>query len=350
MTPLRPMVSAVTRSRALAAIATAAILTALTVATAAVSATTSPAAKGSDWPRNRSGADTAPRSLVPGFLLDRGSFTAFDAPDARVETLPYDVNDRGRIVGRYFDGAAEQAFMRDRAGRFTTIRIPGAQSAWASGINNRGQVVGIYSENTANVKDPGAKQHGFLWDRGRVTRIDVPGAASTGAFGINDRRQVVGEYENPRGTGHGFLWSKGRFSTIDRPGAAGTVPYGINNSGQIVGGSFDTDDLAAGRIHGFLLDKGRYTIFDAPGVPVTLPYGINNRGRITGFTLTPTEADPVAGGRGFLLRKGVKGRFTPIDFPGAPRTFVTGLNDHGQIVGGYENPDAGLGSPGTGAP
>ena len=44
--------------------------------------------------------------------------------------------------------------MWDRAGRFTTIRIPGARAAWASGINNRGQVVGIYSEDTHNVKDP----------------------------------------------------------------------------------------------------------------------------------------------------------------------------------------------------
>ena len=37
---------------------------------------------------------------------------------------------------------------------------------------------------------------------------------------------------------------------------------------------------------------------------------------------------------------GVKGPFTPIDFPGAPRTVAIDINDRGQIVGAYENPDA----------
>jgi hypothetical protein len=304
-----------------AAIAAAVMLTALT-ATAA--------------------AGTAPRTPLPGFVLDKGRFTAFEAPEARLETLPYDINDRGQIVGRYFDGTSEQAFMRDRAGRFTTIRLPGAQSAWAAGINNRRQIVGIYSENTAFVKDPDAKTHGFLWERGKVTRIDFPGQAKTGAFGINDQRQMVGAYLDPSGNGtdNGFLWSKGRFTPIEPPGAATTVAYGINNRGQIVGIYGDADDLAAGRRHGFLMDKGRYTTFDAPDVPFTAPVGINDRGRISGFTLTPTEADPVAGFRGFVLRRGAGGRFTPIDFPGAPGTLVTGLNDHGQIVGLYENPRA----------
>jgi hypothetical protein len=47
---------------------------------------------------------------------------------------------------------------------------------------------------------------------------------------------------------------------------------------------------------------------------------------------------------GFLLVNGVNGRFTPIDFPGAPSTAVFGLNDRGQITGTYVNsaaaPDA----------
>jgi hypothetical protein len=45
----------------------------------------------------------------------------------------------------------------------------------------------------------------------------------------------------------------------------------------------------------------------------------------------------LTGARGFLLAKGVNGRFTPIDFPGARRTQVGGLNDQGTIVGRYEN-------------
>ena len=48
----------------------------------------------------------------------------------------------------------------------------------------------------------------------------------------------------------------------------------------------------------------------------------------------------LSGARGFLLAKGIDGPVTRIDFPGAPRTVVRGMNNRGQIVGVYENPDA----------
>jgi hypothetical protein len=59
-----------------------------------------------------------------------------------------------------------------------------------------------------------------------------------------------------------------------------------------------------------------------------------------GSTLAPTQEDPLAGARGFLLAKGAKGPFTPVGFPGAPRSVAYGLNDRGQVVGRYENPNA----------
>jgi hypothetical protein len=48
----------------------------------------------------------------------------------------------------------------------------------------------------------------------------------------------------------------------------------------------------------------------------------------------------LGGARGFLLARGARGPFTRIDFSGAPRTQVGGINDHGTIVGRYENPAA----------
>ena len=59
---------------------------------------------------------------------------------------------------------------------FTTIDVPGATATSASKINDRGQIVGGYS-------DAGGTSHGFLLDNGVLTTIDVPGAADTGAFG-----------------------------------------------------------------------------------------------------------------------------------------------------------------------
>jgi hypothetical protein len=75
----------------------------------------------------------------------------------------------------------------------------------------------------------------------------------------------------------------------------------------------------------------------APGVAFTQPSKINNRGQIVGSTLSDAA---LADFHGFLLAKGPSDPFTPIDFPGAPRTVAVGINDRAQIVGAYENPDA----------
>lgn len=285
--------------------------------------------------RARTGASTSPRTPIPGFLLERGRYTRFDAPGAGGGTSPNGINNRGVIVGDYLEDDADatyHGFPRDARGRFTTIDLPGAKATVASRINDRGQIVGRYYQTTP-FRGPDARFRGFLLDRGKVTRIDVPGAAQTQAVGINNLGQVVGEYQTPDGSYHGFLWHKRRFTTIDLPGAAGTSLVDINDRGQILGLSLDS----AGRFHGLLLDQGRFTNFDAPGVTFTVPRDLNNRGQIAGFTLAPTEADPLAGAQGFLLAKGVKGPFTPIDVPGAPRSAAYGLNDGGAIVGQYEN-------------
>jgi hypothetical protein len=281
-------------------------------------------------------SSTHPRTSVPGFLLDRGRYTTFDAPKAGIETDANSINNHGQIVGAYIEDDADatyHGFLRDARGRFTTIDLPGARATVVSRINDRGQVVGRYYQ-AAPFRPPGSKMRGFLLDRGKVTRIDVPGAAETQATGIDSLgRRVVGEYRDAAGAFHGFLWRKGRFTTIDLPGAVGTSLVDINDRGQILGVAVDS----AGRFHGFVLDRGRFTSFDAPDVAITVPRDLNNRGQVVGYTLAPTEADPLAGARGFLLAKGVKGPFTPIDVPGAPRNLVFGLNDRGQIVGVYEN-------------
>ncbi len=76
------------------------------------------------------------------------------------------------------------------------VPFPGAVSTEAFGINNAGQIVGVFTE-------PGAL-HGFLFDGGDTfTRIDVPGGINTFARGINTAGQIVGEFVSDRV--HGFL-------------------------------------------------------------------------------------------------------------------------------------------------
>jgi hypothetical protein len=48
-------------------------------------------------------ADASPRIQFPGFLLDRGRYTAFEVAGAVTLTFPSGINDRGQIVGYYDD-------------------------------------------------------------------------------------------------------------------------------------------------------------------------------------------------------------------------------------------------------
>ena len=78
------------------------------------------------------------------------------------------------------------------------------------------------------------------------------------------------------------------------------------------------------------LDRGKFTTIDHPdAVLETAPYGINNRGQIVGGYDTAGFAV-----HGFLLDRG---RYTTIDVPGASRTIALRINARGQILGDYED-------------
>src|SRR4051795_11643503 len=57
---------------------------------------------------------------------------------------------------------------------FTQIDVPGADSTEAHGINDVGQIVGVFGN-----RGMFAPSHGFLDTGGSFTQIDVPGAFST---------------------------------------------------------------------------------------------------------------------------------------------------------------------------
>jgi probable HAF family extracellular repeat protein len=181
-----------------------------------------------------SAAGSGPVSQIPGFLLDRGRYSTIAHPSSRVPLGPIGINERGQIVGSYTDrDGTARGFLLDRQGRFASIDVPGSTGTQAEKINNRGQVVGVYVDVPNPTQD--APRRGFLLDRGRFTRLDGPGAVSTLAHGINDRGQVVGEFKDAGGTIRGFVWDKGRFTTFDGPDGTGASFNEINDRGQIVG-------------------------------------------------------------------------------------------------------------------
>ena len=133
---------------------------------------------------------------------------------------------------------------------------------------------------------------------------------------------IVGSYHDASGDLQGFLLSEGIYTTLHFNGTTSptTIPFGINNSGQIVGGYGS---------HGFLRsNQGIYTTLDFPGYGTYLT-GINDSGQIVGVLPLYNEFN-VYPEQGFLLSGG---NYLTLDIPGATTSYAAGINDSGQIVG-----------------
>jgi hypothetical protein len=137
---------------------------------------------------------------------------------------------------------------------------------------------------------------------------------------------------------HGFLYSGGVYITIDFPGAIpGTTSVsGINDKGLIVG-TYGAPGGTGEFIHGFLYSGGTFTTVDAPcvdpsGLCETFITGINDSGQIVGYTPFPVEPGLYYAERGFVDNGG---SFTTFAAPGTGRfdsTYVTGINDADEII------------------
>ena len=119
----------------------------------------------------------------------------------------------------------------------------------------------------------GSGSHGFVNDHGSFSFLDYPGGYDTVIYGINDNGQMSGVYQDsPSGNTHGFFYSGGTFTSIDYPGASLTQAIGINNAGVVAG---------YGAAIGFLWNNGQFTQIQAPWTLAA--YDINNNDQIVGI-------------------------------------------------------------------
>jgi probable HAF family extracellular repeat protein len=268
-----------------------------------------------------------------GAVQASGSQVALvDTPRA-METMALGINDRGDIVGVYFIPQGRSSFAHGfllRDGRYTTLDYPKATNTIANGINDRGDVVGTYNDGT--------RAHGFRWRDGRFTTLDRPRAADTMLVGINQHGAIVGMSDTSTGRPSAFVLHAHRYTALNHPRACAfcTDVSGINQRGDVVGTYYDSKVH-----HAFLWHQGRYTTFDQPNGS-TEPYtldgtslsGINQQGDVVG-----SYWDNYGVAHGFLWHQG---SYIILDHPGAGTVFdqgtqALGVNDHGDIVGTYDD-------------
>lgn len=253
-------------------------------------------------------------------------------------TILSGINNRQQVVGYFTVGNAVGSFIINNvdttAGTLGTINgvtFPGPLATYAQGINDAGNVVGIYLDSQQQV-------HGFLSQGETYLSIDFPGAVATEALGINNHGDIVGDYTDSAGRVHGFVRIEGHFFNVDAPFASALSINGINDSRSVVGTYSSGSSTAA--FSGPLWDLRPFSYpqvspLDAVDYPITWSTqanGLNNSSEIVGgFAET---------GSPFAAYVANEGTFDPVamgpaDFDGSMTTQATGVNDAGVVVGTY---------------
>jgi probable HAF family extracellular repeat protein len=220
----------------------------------------------------------------------------------------------------------------------------GGNNGFATGVNNRGEVVG-WAENT--VHDPTCAPPQVLQFRPVVWTDDgtrelplIDGDTSGAATAINDRGQIVGisgicDQAVGRFTGaHAVLWDRDQVIDIGNLGGnTWNTPMAINHRGDIVGfASQAGDDPDNPRLRAFLWTRrdGVQNLGLLPGHFTSQANGINDHGQVVGTSC------PASGPcRGFIWEDGVMTDLNALVQPGYSRQIESAqdINDASEIAG-----------------
>jgi probable HAF family extracellular repeat protein len=200
-----------------------------------------------------------------------------------------------------------------------TLGGPNSSVVWP-GLNDLGMVVGI--AETADLDPLGEQWsctaflpaltghlcRGFVWQGGMMRALPTLGGNQGFATGVNNRGQVVGWAETPVHDPtcnspqvlqfRAVMWGPASGAPQQLPplpGDSASAATGVNDNGEAVGISGDCD-IAVGRFsarHSVLWANGTVTaIPNLGGVTWNTPMAINAMGDVVGFSNPPGPGDP----------------------------------------------------------
>jgi probable HAF family extracellular repeat protein len=243
------------------------------------------------------------------------------APSA-TESLPYDINNNGQVIGYMFVGSAT-SFLYS-AGQLTTLAAfqgSGAQAAYSgvSGINDSGQMAGSVNGQP------------ILYSNGQTTSLGtVPPYPYGSAQSINNNGQLVGT-DTPvisdDSQGRAYLHSAGQNVDLGvLPGYLYSYAHDINDNGQIAGASSLGDSL---HYHPSIYSNGSMTDLGTLGGVYGEALVINASGAVAGRSMT--SGSDYGSMRAFLYSSGAMHNLGVL--PGTTMSEAHGINASGQVVG-----------------
>jgi hypothetical protein len=196
----------------------------------------------------------------------------------------YGINNKGAAAGWCTDTttALYDAFVY-AGGKFTAINFPKSLETQAIGINDKGEVVGLYF-------DSNGAQHGYVKKGSKYTSIDVSGASSAEAWGINNAGDIAVFAVSSAGGYESFIYNGKTFKQISDPnqGTSGTIVRELNNKGDVAGAYFNSSGIEVG----FLLHGGMYyDVIDPNTSSATKPDGLNDKLEIVGRYVNSASAE-----------------------------------------------------------
>ena len=262
------------------------------------------------------------------------------------------VNDRGQVVGSSDTRTGVQHGFLWQQGRIQDLgTLAGKNGSEAIAINKSGQIAG--NSFTYRLNQSPMNPRAFVWQNGRMVDLGTLGGKSSTASAINDLGQVVGWSETKSGARHAFLWQDGRMRDLGSlPGKTESTAAALNERGEVVGYSFaklpnkytpfplpdEHTSVPSPTItqlpRAFVWRNGKMTALATPGAHFSWAVAINDRGQIIGNTFTPSSAPGVTAWQGST--RGITwqgGNATYLPVPRGATSYVSAINDRGQIVG-----------------
>jgi probable HAF family extracellular repeat protein len=274
------------------------------------------------------------------------------------------LNHRGTVIGNADTSIPDSSCLgcllthpfQWRNGVLTDLgSLPGLNNSYAFWIDSGGSIAGL-SEN--GILDPFTgfpETIAVLWKDGKIINLGTLGGSSSGANAVNSRGQVVGGALNaipdpfsatlinafipetleflffPVATEtHAFLWQDGAMQDLGTLGGPDSVAWFVNEGGQVAGQSTINSSPSATfgvpTVDPFFWDGGKMVDVGNLGGTFSFVSGLNDRGQMTGTMTLPGDSTnhPFFWDRGILTDMGTLGG----DF-GVPNA----INESGEVVG-----------------